>query len=129
VTQVNDNETVWASGAVPPAEGNTGCTENANDAPVSATSTTGNAVFGADEAAVHNASQSDEAAPQSASISTAKVPCESVVKNALPSKVWYVLIVESTVNVADVAWASKLSLSIVKVMSLPVMIVVAIISP
>jgi hypothetical protein len=37
--------------------------------------------------------------------------------------------VESTVNVAEVAWASKLSLSIVKVMSLPVMIDVAIFAP
>jgi hypothetical protein len=37
-----------------------------------------------------------------------------------------VLIVESTVKVADVAWASKSSPSIVKVMSLPVMIVVGI---
>jgi len=41
----------------------------------------------------------------------------------------YVLIVDSTVNVADVACASKLSPSMVKVMSLPVMIVVGMISP
>jgi len=37
------------------------------------------AVFGAFVAAVQSASQSDEGAPQSASISTANVPCVSVV--------------------------------------------------
>ena len=103
VTQVNDNETVCASGAVPPALGRIGCTSKANDAPESAPKITERPVFGALVAAVHSSSQSELAAPQSASISTANVPCVSVVKYALPSSVWYVLIVESTVKVADVA--------------------------
>ena len=71
---------VWASGAVPPADGKIGWTSNANDAPVSATNTTANPVFGALVAAVQRASHNDEAAPQSASISTANDPWVSVVK-------------------------------------------------
>jgi len=71
---MNDNETVCASGAVPPADGKIGCTSKANDAPVADTNTTGNPVFGAFVADVQSASHNDEAAPQSASISTANVP-------------------------------------------------------
>jgi glutamate 5-kinase len=63
VTQVNESDTVCASGAVPPADGKIGCTSNANDAPESAPKITDNPVFGAFVAAVHNASQSDPDAP------------------------------------------------------------------
>jgi hypothetical protein len=79
VTHVNANETVCASGAVPPADGRIGCTSKANDAPVSATNTTPKPVCGALVAAVHNASQSDDPAPQSANNSTARLPWVSVV--------------------------------------------------
>jgi hypothetical protein len=87
VTQVNDNETVCASGAVPPADGKIGCTSNAKTDPVAAVNETVNGVFGADSAAVHNALHNDPPAVQSANISTANVPCESVVKYAFPSSV------------------------------------------
>jgi len=79
VTQVNDNEMVCASGAEPPADGKIGCTVNVNNAPVLDVNKTDNGVFGALDAAVHKASANESVTPQSASISTAKVPCESVV--------------------------------------------------
>ena len=74
VTQVNANETVCASGAVPPADGKIGCTSKLNVDPDAAVKTTAKGVFGAVSAAVHSALHSDPPAGQSASISTAKVP-------------------------------------------------------
>jgi hypothetical protein len=74
VTQVKASETVCASGAVPPADGNTGCTSKLNTDPDAAVKTTANGVFGAVSAAVHNALHNDPPAGQSASISTANEP-------------------------------------------------------